>query len=146
DRVFGLDSLLFPETAGALGFYDIRMLDALYVQRYYDYIRLFVEPQVVAHFSGGLFGIDEEKTPAHYSQNPMFDVLGVRYLVATQPIDQIPSPDAAVPQAQWKAVQQVDNVLIYENADAGPRAFVVTDVDVVKDVDAAKAAFAAVSQ
>jgi hypothetical protein len=37
-------------------------------------------------------------------------------------------------------------VWIYENADAAPRAFVVTDVDVVPDATAAKAAFTAASQ
>ena len=42
DRIFGLDTMLYPNTGAAHGLYDIRMLDALHVDRYYEYIRTFM--------------------------------------------------------------------------------------------------------
>ncbi len=41
-RVFGIDDKLYPNTAGALGLQDIRVLDALYVERYWRYVRTFI--------------------------------------------------------------------------------------------------------
>src|SRR5262249_37191696 len=93
-----------------------------------------------AHFGGGLSGIDEETTPAHYVDNPMFDLLGVRYIVTKRPIDEEPSPGDPTPSTQWKLVAQSDGVFIYEAADPTPRPFVVHDVRAVPNEGAAKAA------
>ena len=44
-RIFSTDGVLFPDTAGVYGLSDPRMLDALYIDRYWDYLRSFVSPR-----------------------------------------------------------------------------------------------------
>ena len=80
-RVFATDAKLFPNTAGAFGLQDVRSLDALYPERYFTYIRTFIQPEVKSRFVGGPFGQDEEQRPAAIFRNPMFDLTGVRYVV-----------------------------------------------------------------
>jgi hypothetical protein len=144
DRVYGLDALLFPNDAGALNMYDIRVLDALYVSRYWRYIHTFIEPQASSRFVGGPYGITEETTPANYENNSMFDLLGVRYLVARSPLTGSTSPTAGTPQ--WQFLSSQDGVQIFRNQNAAPRAFVATSVSAVRSTDAAVDWFAARSQ
>lgn len=80
DRVFGIDAMLFPNTASAYGLADIRSLNALYPQRYVTYIKTFIQPDFVDRFIGGPpFG---EARRGETDNNPMFDLTGVRYIVA----------------------------------------------------------------
>ncbi|MGH2706024.1 MAG: YfhO family protein [Actinomycetota bacterium] len=79
-RMYGYDGKLYPNTAGVFGLYDIRSLDALYVDRYMAYMRAFVEPEVRDRFTGVPA---DQWTPPHVRDNPMFDLLGVRYLVTS---------------------------------------------------------------
>jgi hypothetical protein len=80
ERVFGVDTMLYPNTGPAHGFYDIRMLDALYVDRYFDYVQTFIVPGIHDRFVGSDIG-SQEGTSA-YRDNQMFDLLGVRYIVS----------------------------------------------------------------
>ena len=89
-RLFAVNALLFPNTAGVFGLSDIRMLDALYVDRYWRYVSLFVEPEIESRFVGGPFGVSEEQTRARIVGNPMFDLLGVDWIVAGGEIMQTP--------------------------------------------------------
>lgn len=82
-RVFATDTLLFPNTATAFGLYDIRMLDALYNERYVRYLEEFVVPGFVDRFAGTTIGSNEGDTA--YVGNPMFDLLGVRYVASLDP-------------------------------------------------------------
>ena len=47
-----IDGKLYPNTAGALGLQDIRVLDALYVERYWRYVQTFIQPEVFDRFTG----------------------------------------------------------------------------------------------
>ncbi len=80
-RVFGLEAKLFPETATTLGLQDIRTLDALYVGRYFRFVKAFIEPQIATRFVGGNYPSEEGPTPPHVENNPMFDLLGVKYVL-----------------------------------------------------------------
>ena len=87
-RIFALDGLLFPNTAGVFGLSDIRMLDALYVDRYWRYVSLFIEPEIGTRFVGGPYSASEELSPARFLDNPMFDLLGVDWVITAGEITQ----------------------------------------------------------
>ena len=76
-RIFSTDAALFPNIAGVYGLQDPRMLDALYVDRYWRYVRAFVSKGITDRFTAT--GV-VESAPA-VAGNPMFNLLGVRYLV-----------------------------------------------------------------
>ena len=114
-RVFGLDGKLYPNTAGALGFQDIRALDALYVGRYLRYVETFIAPRVTDRFTG-------TELPVVFRGNPMFDALAVRALVSHEDLGKAPS---------LRLVGADGDTRVYENTDAYPRAWVVHDVHVV---------------
>ena len=126
-RVFGLDSLLYPNTAAAFSLQDLRSVDALQVDRYVTYIRTFIEPEFHNRFIGAPYGSDRERTRAHIEDNPMFDVTGVRWIVARSPIA----------GTQYRKVGEADGVTVWENVAAAPRAFLLYDLEAVEDVDEA---------
>ncbi len=84
-RVYGLDGKLYPNTAGALGLQDIRMLDALYIESYLVYVKAFLAPTVYDRFIGGPFYTNELNSADHILGNPMFDALAVKVLVGQGP-------------------------------------------------------------
>lgn len=90
ERVMGIDAKLFPNTASAYGLQDIRSLNALYPTRYVTYIKEFIQPEFEDRFIGGPpFGSESRR--GETDNNPMFDLTGVRYIVAAgqQPGDLI---------------------------------------------------------
>ena len=95
-RVFGLDAKLFPNTASGLGLQDITMLDALYVERYWRFIKSFVQPSIDTRFNGGPY-TSEETRIARYRSNPMFDLLGVRAFVTQQDLETAPAGTPTTP-------------------------------------------------
>lgn len=115
-RMFGLDGKLYANTASAFGIQDARVLDGLDVQRYATFINTFVTA-----FSDRLTG--DQTGPPDIEANPMFDLLGVRYVVAG------PTP-VSTTSGQYRPVVQGD-VSVFENTHASPRSFVATDVHVV---------------
>jgi hypothetical protein len=76
-RVAGFGGALYPNTAGVFGLQDVRVLEALYVDRYVRYLRTFVEPEFDDRFTG-----HDESTRPNVEGNPMWDLLGVRWLLA----------------------------------------------------------------
>lgn len=81
DRVFALDAKLFPNTASAFGLQDIRSLNAVYPDRYVTYVKQFIQPVFEDRFLGGPpFGSEPRR--GETDGNPMFDLTGVRYIVA----------------------------------------------------------------
>jgi hypothetical protein len=125
-RVFGLDKVLYPDTAGALGLQDIRTLNALYVRRYVVYIRSFVSPSFIDRFTG------EGVTVAQIEANPMFNLLGVRYVLT--------DGSTPLPGNQFAPLGTADGITVYENEQADPRAFVAPTIDPVGSGTAAVAA------
>jgi D-glycero-D-manno-heptose 1,7-bisphosphate phosphatase len=120
-RVFSPDGLLFPDTAGVYGLQDPTMIDALYVKRYWDYLTTFVSHGLVDRYLGN--GPYESAT--NVAGNPMFDILGIRYLMYADGTGGAP-PDWS--GDQFRVVEHVDGIKVYENTHAAPRAFVVHDV------------------
>jgi hypothetical protein len=78
-RVAGFAGALYPNTAGVFGLQDVRVLEALYVERYVRYLRTFVEPEFDDRFTGHS---GDESTRPNVDGNPMWDLLGVRWLIA----------------------------------------------------------------
>ncbi len=78
-RLTGFDALLFPNDASAYGLSDIRVLDALYPERFTTYVRTFVSPEVGDRFVGGPYASVEGI--AQVSNNPMFDLMGAKYIL-----------------------------------------------------------------
>ena len=122
----------FPSSRVHMGSKTFGCSNALYPERYWRYLTSFVSHTIIDRFSatGALEG------PPTVAANPMFDLLGVRYLVYNS--GSIGPPDWAYPQ--YKLVYDDGQVKIYENRNVRPRAFVVHDRVTVDDEDAAVAA------
>ena len=120
-RIFSTDGLLFPDTASVYRLADLRVIDAIYVDRYFKYFQTFVAPGTVDRW---LATGPTEGFPSIFN-NPMFDLMGARYLVQKRPF--------ATSDPNYHLVETVNGHLIYENSAAFPRAFVVHNVHVVKD-------------
>jgi hypothetical protein len=115
-RVFGLDQILYPNTAGVFGLYDARTLNALYVSRYVTYLNNFIFP-FVDRFTGDGFSSEDVQA------NSMFDLLGVRYVVtAAKELDRFAGA------GQYRFVGDSGGVKVYENTHGLARAFVTDDV------------------
>jgi hypothetical protein len=115
-RVFGFDQLLYPDTATAFSLADVRTINGLFVSRYATYLKDFVFPFVDRYTGDGL--------PAgSVEANPMFDLLGVRYVLA-----RAETLDAGAGMGQYRDVGKGGGVTVYENDHRIPRAFVVHDV------------------
>ena len=118
-RVFGYDDVAYPNTAGVFGLQDVRTLNALYVARYATYLKNFIFP-FVDRFDGN--GVPSSQIEG----NPMFDLLGVRYvLTTTKSLDQDAPPTQT---AQYTLVGSAGGVRVFENNGRAPRAFVTEDV------------------
>jgi Bacterial membrane protein YfhO len=119
-RVFAIDAKLYPNTAGALGLQDIRVLDALYVDRYWRFVRTFIQPDAFDRFTGS------DASPPRFRGNPMFDALGVRAVLSEQDLSSVPA---------LRFLGRDGDTRVYENSNAYPRAWVVHDVHVVGGED-----------
>jgi hypothetical protein len=119
-RTYSADGILYPDTNAAFDLDDVRDLDALYVERSFEYMKLFVVPGLTDRLDG--FGPDA----AEIVDNPFFDVLNVEYILVAPPL----AADAAdLPADQFRLVDvAADGVGIYRNLDASPRAQVVFKV------------------
>lgn len=90
-RFFAFDRLIYPELSSALDLDDIRTLDVLYIKQYFLYIKNFISPGVYDRFTGAAQGTTELE-PVHYLNNPLFDLLNVKYILAkTAPLDLFPA-------------------------------------------------------
>jgi len=93
-RVFSTQALLYPDFAGAYGLSDPRILDALFPARYWQYLRTFISHGLVDRFTA----VDPNETIPAVASNPMFDLLGIRYLLYTNaPTSKPPPTGVAVP-------------------------------------------------
>ena len=126
-RIFSTNGLLFPDISGVYSLADLRVADAIYVERYYRYFQTFVSPNTSFFW---LATGPAEGVPSIFN-NPMFDLMGARFLVQKRPFTN-PDPD-------YRVVAHIDGVLIYENTAAFPRAFVVHQVHTVSNETASVA-------
>jgi hypothetical protein len=121
--------VFFPDTAGVYEISDPRMLDALYVDRYWQYLRTFVSRGITDRFTA-MPGIEARPNLAG---NPMFDLLGARYVLSFHSDD----PSSLGTDGQFRLLLRRDAISVWENTHVLPRAFVVHDVHRVDDVDGA---------
>lgn len=83
-RVIGLNGVLYPNATEAYDLDDIRGLTAISVERYVEYIRNFIDPSIVFQWRGGDWPpMDTKGGPLLLGNNPMFDLLNVKYVVTT---------------------------------------------------------------
>jgi hypothetical protein len=125
-RVFSTDGVLYPNTANAYGLSDLRMIDALYVDRYWKYLRAFVSHGILDR----LIATGPTETAPAVASNPMFDILGVRYLIFK---DSLGTGPPSWSGNQYRLVYEGDGAKVYENAHAMPSAFVAPRVHRVDD-------------
>jgi hypothetical protein len=115
-------------------------VDALYVDRYWRYLRTFVAREILDRW----IAVGPTEGAPNVAANPMFDLLGVRYVLYRQTCDRVadnPCVSANAPPSwsggQYSLVAASQGVNIYENTQVMPRAFVVHRVHRVNDENAA---------
>lgn len=92
ERTYSPDALLFPDIAGAFGIADVRTIDGLYPGRFFSYLHTFVQPAARTRYVGGAYGGEpgEEDRRSEVAGNPMWDLLGVRYLLSAGTLPEEP--------------------------------------------------------
>lgn len=140
-RVFGLDRILYPNYQEAYGLDAITGFTATTIERYYAYIKAFIQPEAKSRFTGSFLPpIGSEREPPLIVNNPMFDLINVKY-VMTRPdrtiADSLASPELTPDIAQQFQLVYEDEVRVWENRRVMPRAFLVYAIDHVDDEDAA---------
>jgi hypothetical protein len=89
-RVFGLEYVLYPNASMVYGIDDIRGYTALTVDRYFEFIKTFINPSTRQRFTGApLPPLHSEFEPAKYVANPMFDLLNVKYILTPQGLPEL---------------------------------------------------------
>lgn len=131
DRVFAYNGVLFPNTSSAYQLQDIRALDALYVDRYWRFVKTFLAPEVETRFIGGPYAAEETRSMP-LAGNDMFDALAVRALISQDPLRR-----SILERENLRLEGTDDDTYVYENLDAYPRAWVVHRAHRVDDEDAA---------
>jgi hypothetical protein len=118
-RSYSATQILYPATSQAFDIDDIRNLDAIYIERTYRYIKLFIDPALTDRFDG------LAPDAANFIHNPFMNALNVEYILVAPPL-----ADAATLPADQFTLETVaaDGVGIYRNRDATARAQVVFDV------------------
>jgi hypothetical protein len=118
-RSYSATEILYPTTNQAFDLDDIRNLDDIYIERTYDYLKLFVDPGLTDRFDG------LSPDAANFINNPFLNLLNVKYILVAPPL----SAATALPAKQF-TLEHVgaDGVGIYLNRDAAPRAQVFFDV------------------
>ena len=141
-RVFGLDRVLYPNYSEAFGIADIRGFTAQSVERYFVYIRNFIQPSMRSRFTGAyLPPLNSERDPPDIVGNPLFDLTNVRYVMTRggrDILDALGDSTTEEEVAQQFTLVYEGEVNVYENLRAMPRAFLVGDVNTVPDLETAK--------
>lgn len=86
-RIFGLDNILFPDLAMVYDLNDMRLLDALWINRHFQYMKnFFAEPDAFR-----ITGIKENSASkkANIVNNNFFDLMSIKYLPAYNSIESI---------------------------------------------------------
>jgi Bacterial membrane protein YfhO len=118
-RSYSSTQILYPSTNQAFGLDDVRNLDAIYLERTFRYLKLFVDPSLTDRFDG--LGANS----ADFIHNPFMNALNVEYILVAPgqsnttslPLDQFTLETIAA-----------DGVSIYRNREAAPRAQVFFNV------------------
>ena len=79
-RIFALDNILFPNLATIYDLNDIRMLDALWSDRYFRYMKNFFAEPDAFRITGIKEGIATQS--ANIVDNNYFDLLSIKYILS----------------------------------------------------------------
>ena len=118
-RSYSETQILYPSTSQAFNLDDVRNLDAIYIERTYRYLKLFVDPSLTDRFDG------LSPDAANFIHNPFMNALNVEYILVAPPLSVATTPPADQFTLETVAA---DGVSIYRNRNAAPRAQVVYDV------------------
>ncbi len=131
-RILALDKYLYPETAGVFGLDDIRFLDAVFPKTYTDFAEsLLYQPEETVRFTG---------TESSISYGVGLDLLNVKYVVTAADNPDFPRiVGYGSTSSKFEAVYQDADVIIYQNHDALPRAFVLYNAESVQNTEQALA-------
>jgi hypothetical protein len=112
-RSYSATQTLYPSTSQAFNIDDIRNLDAIYLERSYRYLKLFVDPGLTDRFDG------VPPNAANYIHNPFLNALNVKYVLVARG----QANTASLPPDEYTLeTVAADGVSIYRNQDAAPRA------------------------
>lgn len=93
-RIFAVDNILFPNLATIYDLNDIRMLDALWSDRYFLYMKnFFAEPDAFR-----ITGIKENiaTQSANIIDNPYFDMLSVKHILSFNKIETVAIENSSI--------------------------------------------------
>lgn len=86
-RIFAVENILYPNNATIFDLNDMRMLDALWVRRYFEYTKAFFAEPYVQRITGlKEVGATE---PANILTNPYFNALSVKYIFSYSPLESL---------------------------------------------------------
>lgn len=111
---FGYEDNLTPNTAELFGIQDARGYDSIILREYADYWKLMEEPH------GLLYNRIYKLVRPQSLTSPFLDLLNVKYVLTNQPIT---DPGAS---QHLKEVYRAE-IIVYENVDYLPRAFLMTE-------------------
>lgn len=125
-RVTGLQRVLFPNTPGVYGLQDIVGHDPLASDRYREFLRR-IDPDARFGVSGTVLRLRSSSTNL---SSPLLDLLNLRYIAAPP----LALNEERIPQdGTYTRVYQGPDMIVYENSEALPRAYVVGRAEVVPD-------------
>ncbi len=117
-QVPGATKTLNANTAWFHGLQDVRGYDSIIPRQYVEYMRAIEEQgELIYNQIAPVYGVE------HLS-SPLLDLLGVRYVMT----------EGEIPNADFDLVYD-DEVRIYENLDALPRAFALPRTEVIAEAD-----------
>jgi hypothetical protein len=119
-RVFALGGLLHPNLATAFDLDDVRAMDALYPERYVEYVNTFVTP-IFDRFTGIPTGRTEGSVAVR--DNRWLNLANVRYVVS--PPGPLPDEGPRPPVPDRLPPVYVGEVVVRESLDVFPRAFLL---------------------
>lgn len=86
-RVFAENGLLYPNWAGVFGLYDVRNLDAIYVDKYLPFVRAFFRPDAVgADLFDRFTGAAPNYSFASAASKRFLQLSSVKYIVTDTPL------------------------------------------------------------
>ena len=126
-RVFGMTYILYPNTSRAYDIDDVRGFTATTVRRYFGFIRKFINPSVRSRFTGAyLPPLGSESQPALVADNPMLDLLNVKYIISPRGLPQAydhrltdrflaAKPEAALVRSDVFTINGEDDIVLFQH-------------------------------
>jgi hypothetical protein len=132
-RVFGTDSILYPNTSSYYNIDNITNLDAIYPPRYLKFVSSFISPESSDRFVGA------ELLPPLNALAPYLNLLNVKYVLANQNTSAITpilqENDLRDSLSRNFTVVYNREIMILKNNNYYPRAYIVNKAVCAKNED-----------